>query len=236
LIFILITALLPQYQALNPALPASLFMVFAIKRILDSYQKDVAYSLFDAGLLIGTGSLFYANLIWFGALVFVGIAIFRNINNVKEIAISIFGLITPYIIMVGVYYVLGYNLSELLFLINNNIFLEAESLGFSKFALIALIFISALITLSLRQILMAQSTAKIKTRKAFLLLIWTFAIALSAYFIIPAVSYEIIWLLGIPLSYFITNYLISSQSEILSEVIFILFFLIVVMMQVLSFV
>jgi hypothetical protein len=131
LVFILFTALLPQYQALNPALPASLFVMFAIKRMLESYRKQgVAYNFFDAGILIGTGSLFYANLIWLGMLIFVGIAIFRSIN-LGEIAVSILGLIIPYLIMFGVYYLLDYNLSELFSLIYNNLFSEAVSFSFS---------------------------------------------------------------------------------------------------------
>ena len=161
LIFILLTALLPQYQSLNPALPASILLIFAIKRILESYHKQgVAYNFFDAGILIGTGSLFYANLIWFGTLTFISIAIFRSIN-VKEITISILGIITPYIIMFGLYYLLNYDLNELFSLIYDNLFSESASFNFSKLTIVALIFISIVVVFSLGHMLILRNT-KIK--------------------------------------------------------------------------
>jgi len=76
-------------------------------RIMEAYRKQgIAFNFFDAGVLISTGSLFYANLIWFGIIVLVGIAILRT-GNIKEIAISFVGLITPYVTVIGLYYVLG---------------------------------------------------------------------------------------------------------------------------------
>ncbi len=96
-LYILFSALFPQCQVLNPVLPAVVFLMLAIRRIMDSYRKpDIAYNFFDAGILISIGSLFYANMIWFGLLVIVGIAIIRT-GNIKEIGIAILGLVTPYI-------------------------------------------------------------------------------------------------------------------------------------------
>jgi len=232
LIFILFTALMPQYQALNPALPASLFMIFAIKRILESYRKQgVAYNFFDAGMLIGTGSLFYANLIWFGVLIFIGIVLLRSINF-EEIAVSILGLIIPYIIMFGLYYLLDYDLNEVFLLIYDNLFSEAASFNFSKLTIVAFIFISVISVISLVQIRMLQSAKKVKSRKTFWFLIWMFFITISVYFFVPSASCEIIWILGIPLSYFIANYLLFSKRKILPEVFFSLFFLIILLIQV----
>ncbi|MBI5010978.1 MAG: hypothetical protein HZB98_15290, partial [Bacteroidia bacterium] len=66
LLFLLVIAMFPEFQMLNPALPASLLFMFALKRIMAGYHKQgVAYNFFDAGILISTGSLFYGNLIWF---------------------------------------------------------------------------------------------------------------------------------------------------------------------------
>ena len=74
---------------------------------MESYRiPGIAYNFFDAGILIGIGSLFYANLIWFGLLLIIGIAILRT-GNIKEIAISVIGLVTPYVMTFGIYYVWG---------------------------------------------------------------------------------------------------------------------------------
>ena len=234
LIFILFTALLPQYQALNPALPASFFIVFAIKRILESYRKQgVAYNFFDAGILIGTGSLFYTNLIWFGTLIFIAVVLFRGIN-IKEIAVSILGLITPYLVMFGIYYLLDYDLNELFSLIYNNLFSNAASFTFSKLTVAALIFILIVIVFCLGQMILFQNVKKIKSQKTFFLLTWMIFITISVYLFVPSASYEIIWILGIPVSYFITHYLIFSKKKILPEIFFNTFFLVVLVIQVIQ--
>ena len=81
LIYILIGGFFPEFQSLNPALPASLFLMLALIRIMDGYRKQgVANNFFDAGILISTGSLFYANLIWFGVLIIIGIALIRTVD------------------------------------------------------------------------------------------------------------------------------------------------------------
>jgi len=218
---------------LNPALPASLFLVFAIKRMLESYRKQgVSHNFFDAGMLIGIGSLFYANLIWFGMLVFISIAILRSIN-VEEIAVSILGLIIPYLIMIAVYYLLDYNLNELLSLIYNNLFSEVARFSFPKLTIVGLIFISIILIFSFVQMLMFQNVKKVKARKIFSLLRWMFFISIGVYFFVPSASCEIIWILGIPLSYFIVHYFIFSKRKVLSEMLFSLFFLIILLIQVL---
>ena len=63
LLFIIVIGIFPEYQKLNPAIPASLLFLLALKRIMAGYHKQgIAYNFFDAGILISTGSLFYANL------------------------------------------------------------------------------------------------------------------------------------------------------------------------------
>ena len=43
----------------------------------------MAGNFFDAAILISTGSLFYANLIWFGLLVIIGIALIRTVDIIR---------------------------------------------------------------------------------------------------------------------------------------------------------
>ena len=234
LIFILIIALLPGLQTLMPILPTTLFIMLTLRKIVDSYhKKDMAYNFFDAGIIIGTGSLFYANLIWFGALIFIGIILFRTLN-IKEIAISILGLIIPFLIVFGVYYVFGYDFNEMWPIVYNNFFSTPESLSFSKLTIATLIFISLIVIASLIQIVVFQNT-KIKSRKTFSLLIWMTLISVAVYFLVPSASYELFWLLGIPISYFIAYYFIFSKKKIFSEVFFSVFFLLILLIQVLHF-
>ena len=141
LIYILISGLFPQYQLLNPAIISAMFLMLAIRRIMEAYRvQGTAYSFFDAGILIGTGSLFYANLIWFGILIIIGIALLRT-GNIKEIVISVIGLVTPYILTFGIYYLLGKDLKDLLSLLEYNLFGEQTDYVFIRLMVVAIIYI-----------------------------------------------------------------------------------------------
>lgn len=221
LVFILIIALLPQYQSLNPALPAAFFAVNAVRRMLDSYRKQATvYNFFDAGIFIATGSLFYANIIWLGAVVIAGCIIIRGIN-IKETALALLGLVSPYIIMFGLYYALGYNLGELLSLIYDNLFAANHSPALSKFSTIALSVVAIATIVSLMHVLMFNKARNIKSRKAFSLLISMFAATAAVYIAVPSASLEIIWILVIPTCYFITQWFVLPGRKILKEAFFI---------------
>ncbi|MBK7131310.1 MAG: hypothetical protein IPH69_00355 [Bacteroidales bacterium] len=232
-IYILLSGLIPQFQLLNPAIFSSFFLMIAIRRIMAAYRiQGTAYSFFDAGILIGTGTLFYANLIWFGLLIIIGIAIMRT-GNLKEIAISVIGLLTPFIMTIGIYYVLDKDLGELLSLFEYNLFGKLTSYDFSRLMIVTIIYLGFVLIVSISYLLMVMNTKKIQARKTFFILIWVFLISGLVYVILPSVSVEIIWITGIPVSYFLTHYFIFSRKKLIPEILFSVFFILVIMIQVL---
>ena len=232
LLFILIVGIFPEYQNLNPVLPASLLFILALKRIMDSYHKQgIAYNFFDAGILISTGSLFYANLIWFGVIIIIGIVLLRTVN-VFELAVTLLGLVTPYLIVFGFYYVLGYDTKALMSLIYDNLFSDSESYSFPRLTIVTLVFEAAIVLISTGFIIILQNTKKIKSRKTFSLLIWVFVISLAVYLSVPSVSAEMIWLTAIPVSYFFSHYFIFSKKKLVSEIIFTILLILVLLIQV----
>ncbi|HEY5469519.1 MAG TPA: DUF6427 family protein [Bacteroidales bacterium] len=231
-VYILFSGLFPEYQGLNPALPASLFLIIAFRRIMDGYRKQgTAYNFFDAGILISMGSLFYANLIWFGLLVIIGIALLRTFN-IKEIAISILGLITPYAIVFGVYYIMGKNLEALLNLIENNLFIRPEGYEIPRLTLVVLIIIGAITFAGIINLISLMNTKKIRSRKTFFLLIWGFFISVGVYIILPSSSVEMLWIISIPASYFLAHYFIFMRKKIVGEILFSVLFILVLCVQI----
>jgi len=232
LVYILFSGLFPQYQLLNPVLPASVFLMLAIRRIMDGYLKpETAYSFFDAGILISTGSLFYANLIWFGLLVIIGIAMLRT-GNLTEIAISILGLLTPYLLAFGLYYVIGKDMAALLSLIGNNLLDKSAGYQFSKLTIVALISAGIFILVSIAFLFMLMNTKKIKSRKTFSLLIWVFLISIGIYIVLPSVSVEIVWLISIPVSYFLAHYFVFVKMKLVPEIFFAVLFVLILLIQI----
>lgn len=231
-IYILITGILPDQQMLNPVLPASVFLMIAIRRIMDAYRiPGTAYNFFDASLLIGTGSLFYANLLWFALLVIIGIAILRT-GNVKELLISVIGLITPAFITTGIYYAAGRDISLLPGLVYNNLFSPVSEQHFSTLVIIGLIATGVIVLISLLYLFSVMNIKKIKSRKTFTELYWALIIAFVVYFAVPSASVELIWLAGIPVSYIMAHYFIFSRKKLFPEIFFAVLFIVVAFLQI----
>lgn len=232
LIYILLSGLIPQYQLMNPSIFGAMFLMLAIRRIMESYRiPGVAYNFFDAGILISTGSLFYANLIWFGLLVIIGIALLRT-GSIKEIVISVLGLLTPYILTFGIYYVLGKDLQDLLSLMKYNLFGKPASYVFTRLTVVAVIYTGLCTLMSIVFLQMLMNTKKIKSRKTFFLLLWIFVIAVSVYIIVPSVSVEIIWIISIPVSYFLAHYFVFAKKRLVSEIVLSVLILLILLIQI----
>jgi len=229
--YVLFCALFPGNQVLNPVLPASLLLMLAIRRIMDSYRKQgTAFNFFDAAVIISIGSLFYANMIWFGILVFAGIALLRSVN-ISEIASSVLGLATPYILLFGFYYVLGRDLDLLTRDITMNLFGDSPEYTFTRLTIVALIYAAIMLLISIGYLLQHINTKKIKSRKTFYLLLWGFILSTAVYLILPSVSVEIVWIMVIPVSYLLAHYFVFVRKKIVPEIIFTVFYLLVLLVQ-----
>lgn len=233
LMYILISGIFPQYQLINPIFPAVLFLIMAIRRIMDSYRKPgIAFNYFDAGILISTGSLFYANLIWYGLIVFIGIILLRT-GNLKEIFISILGLITPFLIVTGIYYVFNMDIPAFFEDIKVNLFNERPSFTVNRITVIVIIYIGLCTIVSMVFLIRSMSSKKIRSRKTFYLLFWILIISLILFFVVPSVSAEMIFIAGIPVSYFLVHFFIFAKRKTLIEVIFSLLIVFILLIQVL---
>lgn len=232
LIYILLSGLFPQYQLLNPAIIGAAFLMFAIRSIMDAYRvTGTAYNFFDAGILISTGSLFYANLIWFGPITIIGIALLRT-WNLKEILLSFLGLVTPYILTLGIYYVLGNDISEILRIVEYNLFGKQADFVFLPLTVIAVSYTGFIILISISYLFALMNSKKIQARKTFYLLIWVGLISLCIYIILPSVSVEIIWITAIPAGYVLTHYFVFTRKKLLPEILFSVLFLVILITQI----
>lgn len=87
---------------------ANLFIILALRRCMAIYGKyKNRQEAFDAGFLIGLASLFH----FYAALVVIGPIICLLLIaqlNVRELVISLYGLLTPWAFMLTLMYVIGY--------------------------------------------------------------------------------------------------------------------------------
>jgi hypothetical protein len=217
-LFIIITSGLHELHAMHPVYPAALFLILAIDRIFNSYDKEIIHSnAFESGILLAIGSLFYLNLIFFFPLLWIGFIILKPKVNWREYILTTLGFILPWLAAL-MYYLISDRTDELLQTLvanftSHQIFLRGD--------LPIQIYIGFLIFLTLLGsiFLLAQyDEKKISSRKYFKTFFWIFLISCILIFANPAVSQEIIVLLAIPLTYLISNYLIFTKRQVWGEV------------------
>ena len=233
-IYVLLTGLFPSYQVFNPVLPATLLLMIALRRIMDAYRRNgTAYNFFDASILISTGSLIYANLIWFGLLSLVGIALLRTVS-LKEVLLALLGLCTPPAITTGIFYVAGKDLGALLSTAKYNLFGDAGSYYFSRVTVAGLVVIGLVVLISVFYLFSVINSKKIRSRKTFWLIIWVLLISLAVYFTVPSVSVEVIYIAAIPVSYLLSHYFVFSKKKLLPEIFFTAIIITTAAIQILS--
>ncbi len=232
-ICILLSGFMPGEQVLNPVVPAALLLMIAIDRILSSYRKPgTAFNFFDASLLLSIGSLFYFNIIWFYLIVLSGMALIRTFNF-REIIVSVFGLVAPYIVLYSYYYISGADINMLNELIIKNVITETLGYYWSPQLIVLSLLNGAIILVALFHLLRSFNTKKIKSRKTFSLLIWILMVTILIYFFVPAVSNEIIYVFMIPASYIISHFLVFLRNKKTANLIFAVLLLSVILIKVL---
>lgn len=234
-LYAIFTGFFINYQTLHPVIPASVFMLIALRRIIDAYHiNGTAFSFFDASLLIGVGSLFYANLVWFGIIPLIGVIILKG-YKLKEMMLSIAGIPVTLLITAGIYYLFYPNISELIDNLRYNLFSEVDSYNFSIVELAGIATGGITLLAGIIFVFKRIKNMKIKSRKIFILLLWWCLISIALYFISPAVSVEISYLAAIPSVYYISYYFIFSKSRIIPLAIFIAFIVCTLVIQALRY-
>jgi hypothetical protein len=128
--------------------------------------------------------------------------------------------------------VIGKDIGALMKLLGDNLFVRSTYYPFQRLTILALIFSGSLILFSIIQLIKYMNTKKIKSRKTFSLMIWTFLISIIVYFALPSASVEIVWLVSIPVSYFLTHYFIVVKKKLVPEILFSLLFLFILLIQI----
>jgi len=230
-LYILLSGYLPGLQVYNPVVPAALFLLIAVDRVMASYRKPgVAYNFFDAALLIGIGSLFYFNVIWFYFIVIIGILLIRTIN-MKEITISLIGLITPYLVLYAYYYITGIDINLLNKLIFSNITTIVPEYYWSPLLITLSILNSLILIIAFFHLLRGFNKKKVRSRKTFSILFWILFIASGVYLLVPTVSIEMMYIFLVPLVYIVTHFLIFLRNKKIANVIFAIILLSVIILN-----
>jgi len=217
-LFVLITSGLHELHVMHPVYPAALFLILAIDRIFNTYDKEQIHSnAFDSGIFLAIGSLFYLNLIFFFPILWIGFIILKPNVNWREYVLTTIGFILPWLAALAFYLATGRR-DELVQTLESNITFHQIFLRDNLPIQIYGGFL-ILLTLAASFFLLSQFDGKkISSRRYFKTFFWIFLISVILIIANPAVSQEIIILMAIPLTYLISNYLIFMKRQVWGEV------------------
>lgn len=220
-IFVMAGCFIKDLQSLNPVIISNIFLIIALEKIIDSYRiNKIYFKFFDAGFLLGIGTLFYLNVGFFLIIIWISLLILRTINW-REWVLPVFGFITPALLTAAIYYLLYGDLSLFINIIREN--LLAINFTITRFHFYFLGFIALITVFASFQIIRDLMRKKIRSRKIFKIFFWAFILTLIVFFAVPWASYEMIVFGFVPLSFLFTNYFLNIRIKWFGELSFFLF-------------
>ncbi|OFX21194.1 MAG: hypothetical protein A2041_04840 [Bacteroidetes bacterium GWA2_31_9b] len=224
--YIIISSSFVAIQMINPILIGNFFIFFALFNIYKIYRSDYALNdIYIAGFFTAIASLFWAPFAIFILLIWIALIILRPFIG-REWIVSILGFLTPIFFTFLIFYVFFDN--NTLINILNNIKLEYTSItDFKNIHLSYILFYSLLfliILIASLNLISSFQNRKIKTRKYFVINFWYFIIGLGIFLFFKRSSFEIIYILSIPISYLLSDYFYSFKKNHIQNAILILLY------------
>ena len=214
--YVIIASSFIQVQRLNPVIIGTVFIFIAINFIFSTYRSEYALNkLYLAGFFISIASLFWGPLAIIFLIIWISLSILRPFIG-REWLVGILGFLTPYL-FVFVYYFVFKEEVELLslidhFMANFSLIKTFYSLHFSYYIFYG--FLLFIIIIASYVIVINYQKKKIKTRKYFEINWWLFIICLGLFLLFKNVTYEIIYLISIPISFLLTNYFYTTKKGV----------------------
>jgi len=223
-IFLLVVSSFLPLQRLNPAVFASIFMLFAIEAIMGTFKKEgLAYEYFLASFLVSMGSLFYARGAYLMIIIWIGLSLFRNIRW-REWIFTIIGFLLPYLFLFSWYYMTGQELFPRWQDMIMNFLPDHDFSHYNRYYVLFYAFLALLILLASRKMISNYQVLKIYVRKFYMLNFWIFAVTLIVYFSLYSRSVELVYFSGFAIAYILSYYFFNQRSKLIGEILFGLLF------------
>lgn len=213
--YILISGSFIPLQRLNPVMTGTIFIFISLVYIFDIYRIEYALNkLYLAGFFVSVASLFWAPFAVLFILIWISLSVLRPFIG-REWIVSILGFLTPYL-FVFVFHFVFFDIMELAGLIENIKTGFILLKDFSPIHLSYYLFYGFLLIIIINasyKIVVNYQKKKIKSRKYFGINLWIFLICLVLFFFFRNVSYEIIYLFSIPVSFLLTDYFYTIKKD-----------------------
>ena len=213
LFFIIIAGYSPFLLQWNPVLPAAFFIIMVLEVIFQSYKDEPnTYRLFEAGMLLGLGSMFYAPLVYLLAFIWFACMVQRPFYW-REYLFPFLGLLVPYVFFFAYLFFEDKSIPEFLEKLKSYFVLEFAFHQVHWIYWIFSVYLAFLIFLSSVYQLKVFQFRKIYIRDYFMVLFWLFITTSFVYIFLSGFNIGITYVIGISLSYILTNYFINAREN-----------------------
>ena len=225
LVYMVLMSLQPEMFSLHPIVIASLFMLLATHKLMQSYKKETSYSeAFDTGFFIALASLFYIPSIVFIILFWIGLILLRPFVW-REWVISFFGFALPWIFLIF-YYFWNNKLDALEYealyytLVTPQKSFNVIIFSYAEYAQIGILLLALLF--SSGRFFSDLGKGTVRTRSNLFLMMYFFLLAFISVFIAPAYSISYLSFLSIPFTIFFSSFLLFVKKQWIAELLFLL--------------
>jgi len=219
LFFIIIAGHSADLLQWNPVLPAALFVIFVLELIFRSnHDEPNSYKYFEAGMLLGIGSLFYAPLVYMIVFIWIGCMAQRPFYW-REYVFPVLGLAVPYVFVFAFLFMGDKSIPDFLTGMQSDFVFTYDFPHFYWKTWVFTLYVAFLALVSSVFLLKVFQFRKIYIRDYFLVLFWLFIISLLVFLLLSGFNTGMSYLIGISIAYILTNYFINARKSIGNKVI-----------------
>jgi len=218
--FILLVSFYFPHLQFSPYLFGSIAMLLVINLIFYTYDRDIlSWRFFEAGLLVGIGTLFYSRMIYFLPFIWVSHIILRS-PSWREWLYPVLGLMVPAIYLVAVHFLTGNDPWGSWEVLYNNLNNFHFSFRFTLAHLAIAFYILLLVIIASGYMLRVYQFRKIYIRNYFLVFFWLFLISATLFTFLTRFDPGILYIAAIPVSFLLSNYFINARKSRINQILF----------------
>ncbi|MFB5945265.1 DUF6427 family protein [Albibacterium profundi] len=230
LIFVTLASIITPFLTLSSALLCNFLLIWMIDKLLSVYRAgEIMAVLFDMGLIIAVGSLFYFPFIAMFPVIWFALIIFRSFN-LREWIVGVMGFITIYFLLFIIY--LWFDMLDAFKMIWHPLtrtFPTSLNIDlYDYWVLLAPLFILILFIISIRQNFFKSL---VFIRKAFQLLFFMLLLATVSFYLNSNLEEYHFLLCVAPLAIYMAYYFTHAKTRWLYESAFALLFLAILYFQ-----
>jgi hypothetical protein len=230
-IYIIIIGGFASMHTLHPVFFAAIFTLLGLNSLFSIFNNpNPQVEIFNAGLFIAIGTLFYFNLIVLLPAFLIAVSILRRERKWSEFLILIVGFLIP--VAFGLTYTFFTDqFYETVEIFQKSIFSHINHFK-TNYALQGFLGLLILLTIiGSVKIMQQYDSRKVSTRKYFSTLFVVFFFSMLSFVFIPATSQEMLVIAVIPLTILISNLFVSIESVFWRELLFTMLLVAAILMQ-----